>query len=182
MYWINSETLPHSYMFFCSFTNPPVCSIPQIYTHGDTFGPLFEYGQSSVNIWIHTSPSSLHFHANVRFDRTRIAAFSVETFRANRWDFIVISYNHSSGVLKAYRDEIEIHSGFLEPNDLRTQRTVRIGARGSGDIRCLHVRVSCYQLYNYAMEHAQLAQHRYRCQDTIGRFLLTWHICYVCLF
>ena len=100
--------------------------------------------------------------------KSRASKNVANVFRTNQWDFLVVTYDYPSGHIKVYRNEEEKSSQNIGKIDLGTNHKVRIGVRHTSDARCLKVRLSCYQLYNYAMTTADQLKYRYRCQDTIG--------------
>ena len=146
-----------------------VCFFDQVYTQGDPDGPFFSYEAYNRHyncFWELGGTNTFHVHIYNRNTAASHGSFNVNNIlRTNTWDFIAVVYDYTVGKMYIYREGTLFYTHTYKQIDSGTQFKVRVAARPN-DSRRLKARVSCYQLYNYALSVSEMAEYKFRCQNS----------------
>ena len=146
----------------------------QVYTQGDPDGPFFSYEGYNRHyncFWEYYGTNTLYVGTNNRTTGNKIDGYiTANILRTNTWDFVTVAYDYTAGKLYIYRDDKLFATYSPKQLVTGTQSKVRVAARPN-DSRRLKARVSCYQLYNYALSVNEIKTYKFRCQNN-GMFFV----------
>ncbi|XP_035692633.1 uncharacterized protein LOC118427105 [Branchiostoma floridae] len=131
-----------------------------------TLGPVFVYAADAEPVVRLTLAQydSVHFIFSLA-DRTGTVTTHVTApnVTLNSWNNVAASYNYSSGEMFVWHDGVKVKSQWLGPRESRTQLPIRLGAvDGFGDY-VFSGRISCLQVYGYAMSPEEISVAQGKC-------------------
>ena len=132
-----------------------------VYPRGNA-GPIFNYMTNNWGVHFWQTARNQFF---VRFVKRRggfTAAVTSNTLRQNRWNYIAATYNRRTGRAKLWKNGRKVASRFIGKIELRTQYSVRMGAR-VGDRRYFVGSIACMQVYDRALNGKQIRLLKHRC-------------------
>ncbi|XP_019641847.1 PREDICTED: uncharacterized protein LOC109483295 [Branchiostoma belcheri] len=145
--------------------------LASVYPTGQS-GPLLHYGDSASGV--HMWQDSTYFLQTRLFSRN---ASTNQTTRAqclktNQWNFVGITYNYNSGILKIWYEGLQIISTDIGVYQLGTNHAVRIGAVGADSYSGS---VCCVQIYDVALNESEIEHAATRCKvaQPVGLWRLT---------
>lgn len=125
-------------------------------------GPIFHYDPKGdgVNIWF-VSPDIVMVRYVTRSPR-RPLPYLAGKIKKWKWNYISTTYNKKTGTAALYINRKLVSKRRIGKVDLATNYPVIIGAK-SGNTKRYRGRISCLQLYNYALTHRQVYEVRKKC-------------------
>ncbi|XP_035661370.1 uncharacterized protein LOC118405741 isoform X3 [Branchiostoma floridae] len=82
----------------------------------------------------------------------------------DEWNYIGVSYDYRTGIAKLWHDGKEVAGESIGIVDLRTQGDITVGEQFKG-------RITCLQVYNYAMDDSQIEAAKDACEDRKDEFV-----------
>ncbi|CAH1259009.1 PKDREJ [Branchiostoma lanceolatum] len=127
--------------------------LASVYPTGES-GPILHYGDSTttgVHLWQDSTNVLLTrvFSRNATTNQTT----RVRCIKPNQWNFVGLTYNYNSGILKLWYEGLELVSTDIGVYELGTNHAARIGAVGSDYFKGS---VSCVQVYDVALNQSQI--------------------------
>ncbi|XP_078670984.1 uncharacterized protein LOC144911074 isoform X2 [Branchiostoma floridae x Branchiostoma belcheri] len=126
--------------------------LASVYPTGQS-GPLLHYGDNATGI--HMWQDSTYFLNASLFSRNATTSQTSQTrcLKPDQWNFVGLTYDYNSGILKLWYEGLEISSTDIGVYQLGTNHAVRIGAVGADSYSGS---VSCVQIYNVALNQSQI--------------------------
>ncbi|XP_066274196.1 atrial natriuretic peptide receptor 1-like isoform X3 [Branchiostoma lanceolatum] len=127
---------------------------------GNGNGTIFRYNGSGMELLkLDGTALSARF---VRRDGTFLKQVNKgEVLTPRQWNYIGVSYDYRTGIAKLWHEGKEVASESIGIVDLRTQGDITVGEQFNG-------RITCLQLYNYAMDDSQIVAAKTACKDGQG--------------
>ena len=130
----------------------------------ESSGPLVHFNPLGwgVHIWIVKRPFRFYARFVPRSGKSVHAVYKQITPR--QWHYVAATYDHRTGVATVWRNNIPIAQRFIGrfPQGLATNYPIVIGQK-PGDGRIFRGKISCLQIYNYAMTSLQMRSQMKRC-------------------
>jgi len=125
-------------------------------------GPIFNYNPRGwgVHLWVIHS-NTLFVRFNTRQGRTTTAITSTR-LRPKSWNFVGASYDYRSGIARLFIDAVKVYEKKIGRFTISTNYPTRMGAR-IGDGRYFRGRITCMQVYDKALNEAQIREARRLC-------------------
>lgn len=121
-------------------------------------GPIFNYNPSSrgVSIWIDSK-----FRLAAKFvehdQRCKTCFVSVLPLKQHEWNYVGMSYDHSSGMAKLWVDgKVSVQRDIGRKLHLSTARDARMGARARNDGNYFDGRITRLQVYDKALSQREI--------------------------
>lgn len=135
----------------CAWVNP----------EGST-GPIFNYNPRGFGVHLWVIRADTIFARFVTRRRRNTAGLVSKKLRPKAWNFVCASYNYRYGVAKLFVDAVQVKHKRIGRFYLSTNYPSRMGAR-IGDRRYFRGRVTCMQVYDKALNAAQIRLARRLC-------------------
>ncbi|XP_035672782.1 uncharacterized protein LOC118413477 isoform X2 [Branchiostoma floridae] len=116
-------------------------------------GPILQYGDSASGV--HLWQDSTYFLLARVYSRNATSNQTTQArcLKPNQWNFVGLTYNYSTGMLKLWYEGLELVSTDIGVYELGTNHAARIGAVGSDHFKGS---VSCVQIYDVALNKSQI--------------------------
>ncbi|XP_078585335.1 uncharacterized protein LOC144867284 isoform X7 [Branchiostoma floridae x Branchiostoma japonicum] len=126
--------------------------LASVYPTGGS-GPLLHYGDSASGV--HLWQDSTYFLLARVYSRNATSNQTTQArcLKPNQWNFVGLTYNYSTGMLKLWYEGLELVSTDIGVYELGTNHAARIGAVGSDHFKGS---VSCVQIYDVALNKSQI--------------------------
>ncbi|XP_078616877.1 uncharacterized protein LOC144885085 isoform X2 [Branchiostoma floridae x Branchiostoma japonicum] len=137
--------------------------LAHIYPTGDA-GPIVNYvgdaNEWAVHLW-HTSPRDL-FMRTIGRDGHFSPAIYADVLQLNAWNYVGGTYDSDTGVESIWNNGEMVGQKHIGISSVASQYPIRVAVR-DGVNRRFRGRISCLQIYNYAMTQEQIVSARRRC-------------------
>ncbi|XP_066275437.1 uncharacterized protein [Branchiostoma lanceolatum] len=127
--------------------------LASVYPTGES-GPILHYGDSTTT-GVHLWQDSTNVLLTRVFSRNAATSQTTQArcIKPNQWNFVGLTYNYYSGILKLWYEGLELISTDIGVYELGTNHAARIGAVGSDYFKGS---VSCVQVYDVALNQSQI--------------------------
>lgn len=132
-------------------------------------GPIVNYKRDGHGVQIYETSSDGNGTLGARINPRDSGKYQPEVkariLRFNEWQFIGVTYNGSSGVVKLWHEGQAVASRRYDRlADIATQFVVRIGTRQGNSGECFSGRLACLQFYSTALNVLQIKNARIACK------------------
>ena len=129
-------------------------------------GPIVNYKKSEHGVQIYEEGYKRTLAARVnRRDSSYTSAVKKDgVLKLNKWNFIGMTYDYSSGLVKLWHEGDEVASTNIGSTQIATQFDVRIGARQRPNDKYFRGRVACLQFYSTALTQREIKKARIACK------------------
>lgn len=132
-------------------------------------GPIVNYKRDGHGVQIYETSSDGNGTLGARINPRDSGKYQPEVkariLRFNEWQFIGVTYNGSSGVVKLWHEGQAVASRRYDRlADIATQFVVRIGTRQGNSGECFSGRLACLQFYSTALTVLQIKNARIACK------------------
>lgn len=128
-------------------------------------GPIVNYKKGGHGVQIYESKEkTLAARVNRRNSGYTQPVQKVGILKLNQWNYIGMTYNYSSGLVKLWHGGDEVASRKIGSIQIATQFDVRIGARQIQNDDFFRGRVACLQFYSTALTQQDIKKARIACK------------------
>ena len=133
-------------------------------------GPIVNYKRDGHGVQIYETSRNGKGTLGARINPRDTVRYQPEVYKArilgfNKWQFIGVTYNGSSGVVKLWHEGQAVASRRYDRlADIATQFAVRIGARQGDTGEYFSGRLACLQFYSTALTVLQIEKARIACK------------------
>ena len=143
-------------------TKDSITLLAWIYPEG-TAGPIANYHPNGwgVHFWLDT-PRTLFVRFTRRGNRGYTKSLRSRGIRVNQWQYVGASYDRRTGIARLWINRRTVAKKYIGRVRLATNFPVRMGVR-IGDRRLFKGRISCFQVFNYALNRRQIYSRERAC-------------------
>lgn len=127
-------------------------------------GPIVNYKKDGHGVQLYETGGTLVARINRRDQTFQEVVKKSGVLRSNEWQFVGVSYNSSTGLVKLWHEGQQVDSRNIGPMEIATQFDVRVGARQKANDLYFRGRVACLQFYSRELTQQQIEKARIACK------------------